>query len=138
MSQIARIPPETSRVMMVVGCEAERMELATSDLDSGILAINLSGRMDINGTQQIDLKFTSFASTRKAQILVDLSNVTFISSIGIRTLVNSAKAQKLRGGSMVLYKPIDQVEEVLKATGIDAIIPITHNIDSARAALGVA
>jgi anti-sigma B factor antagonist len=112
------------------------MELATHDLDSGILGINLSGRMDINGTQQIDLKFTAFASTRKAQILVDLSNVTFISSIGIRTLVNSAKAQKLRGGSMVLYKPTDQVEEVLRATGIDTIIPIAHDIDAARAALG--
>jgi anti-anti-sigma factor len=114
------------------------MELAVSELDSGILGINLSGRMDIIGTQQIDLKFTTLASTRRAHILVDLSNVTFIASIGIRTLINSAKAQKLRGGSMVLYKPSKQVEEVLKATGIDTIIPIAHDIDAARGAFGAA
>jgi anti-anti-sigma factor len=114
------------------------MELAVNEFDSGILGINLSGRMDIVGTQQIDLKFTALTSTRKAQILVDLSQVTFIASIGIRTLINNAKAQKLRGGRMVLYKPNTQVEEVLRATGIDIIIPIAHDIDAARGALGSA
>jgi anti-anti-sigma factor len=112
------------------------MELAVHDLDSGILGISLSGRMDIIGTQQIDLKFTALTSTRKAQILVDLSNVTFMASIGIRTLITTAKAQKARGGTMVLFKPSDQVEQVLRATGIDSIIPIAHDIDAARGALG--
>ena len=114
------------------------MELAVHDLDSGILQIDLSGRMDVNGTQQIDLKFTALTATRKAQILVDLSNVTFIASIGLRTLISNAKAQKARGGRMVLYQPSDQVEQVLRATGIDTIIPIAHDIEAARAALGTA
>jgi anti-anti-sigma factor len=73
------------------------MEIAVHELEPGILGINLSGRMDVVGTQQIDLKFSVLTSTRRAQILVDLSNVTFIASIGIRTLIVSAKAQKLRG-----------------------------------------
>lgn len=114
------------------------MELAVNEVDSDILGIQLSGRMDISGTQQIDLKFTALSSTRKAQILVDLSNVTFIASIGIRTLINNAKAQKQRGGCMVLYKPNQQVEEALKATGIDTIIPIAHDIEAARGAFGFA
>jgi anti-sigma B factor antagonist len=112
------------------------MELVVNELETGILGINLSGRMDIMGTQQIDLKFTALTSTRRAHVLVDLSNVSFIASIGIRTLINNAKAQKLRGGMMVLYKPNNQVEEVLRATGIDTIIPIAHDIDAARGALG--
>ena len=92
------------------------MELAVQDLDSGVLGINLSGRMDIIGTQQIDLKFTMLVSTRKAQILVDLSNVTFIASIGIRTLVSNAKAQKLRGGSMaVSYTHLDVYKRQARA-----------------------
>ena len=114
------------------------MEMAVHELESGILGIDLSGRMDIVGTQQIDLKFSVLTSTRRAQILVDLSNVTFIASIGIRTLIVSAKAQKLLGCSMVLYKPNNQVEEVLRATGIDTIIPIVHDFDAARGAFGSA
>jgi anti-anti-sigma factor len=112
------------------------MEMAVHDLDSGILGINLSGRMDIVGTQQIDLKFTAVTASRRANVLVDLSNVTFIASIGIRTLINNAKAQKLRGGSMVLYRPNPEVEEVLRSTGIPAIIPIAHDIEAARGAFG--
>jgi len=111
------------------------MELATQDLEPGILGVNLSGRMDIAGTQQIDLKFTMVTTTRRAHILVDLSNVTFIASIGIRTLISSAKAQKLRGGTMVLFKPSSPVEEVLRATGIETIIPIAHDLESARGAM---
>jgi anti-anti-sigma factor len=114
------------------------MEMLTRDLDSGILGISLVGRMDIIGTQQVDLKLTALTSTRKAQVLVDLSNVTFLASIGIRTLVNIAKAQKLRGGAVVLYKPTTQVEEVLKATGIATIIPIAHDMEAAHGALTAA
>lgn len=114
------------------------MELAVHDIDSGILGIDLSGRMDISGTQQIELKFTALTATRRARILVDLSKVTFIASIGIRALISNAKAQKLRGGSLVLFKPNTQIEEVLRATGIDAIIPIAHDIETARGAFGSA
>jgi anti-anti-sigma factor len=114
------------------------MELVTQELDHGIVSISLTGRMDLVGTQQIDLKFTVAAAARKAPVLVDLSKVTFLASIGIRTLVNNAKAQQRRGGSMVLYQPTNIVEDVLKSTGIDAIIPITHDMDAARSALGVA
>ena len=36
---------------------------------------------------------------------------------------------------MVLYRPIDLVEEVLKTAGIDTIIPIAHDMESARRVL---
>jgi anti-anti-sigma factor len=114
------------------------MELASHELEPGILEISLSGRMDIIGTQQIDLKFTALTATRKVNVLVDLSKVSFMASIGIRTLIASAKAQKQRGGSMVLYKPNQQVEEVLRSSGIPALIPIAHDIDAARGAFGSA
>jgi anti-sigma B factor antagonist len=114
------------------------MELQSRELDSGIISISLAGRFDTMGAQQIDLKFTALSATRKAPVLVDLSQVTFLASIGIRTLVLNAKAQRNRGGSMVLYQPIEVVEEVLKSAGIDTIIPIAHDMDGARRALTVA
>lgn len=113
------------------------MELQTRELDSGILSICLAGRFDTLGAQQIDMRFTALSATRKAPVLVDLSAVTFLASIGIRTLVVNAKAQRNRGGSMVLYQPSDVVEEVLKSAGIDTIIPIAHDMEGALKALSV-
>lgn len=111
------------------------MELQSSELDSGILGINLSGRMDSAGAQQIDMRFTALTATRKVPVLVDMAEVTFLASIGIRTLVTNAKAQKRRGGAFVLYRPSAPVEEVLKSAGIDTIIPIAHDMEGARKAL---
>jgi anti-anti-sigma factor len=113
------------------------MELQSHELESGILGISLAGRMDSIGAQQIDMRFTALTATRKAPILVDLSQVTFMASIGMRTLVTNAKAQKRRGGTMVLYQPQAAVEEVLKSAGIDTIISIAHDMDGARKALEV-
>lgn len=114
------------------------MELQSRELESGILSISLSGRLDTLGAQEIDMRFTVLSATRKAPVLVDLSQVTFLASIGIRTLVTNAKAQRNRGGSMVLYQPSNVVEEVLKSAGIDTIIPIAHDMEGARRALAVA
>ena len=114
------------------------MELQSHELESGILEISLAGRMDGAGAQQIDLRFTALTATRKSPILVDLSQVTFMASIGMHTLVSNAKAQRRRGGTMVLYQPTVEVEEVLKSAGIDTIITIAHDMDGARKALEVA
>ncbi len=113
------------------------MELETNELEPGILGISLAGKMDVAGAQDIDLKFTALTATRKATILVDLSRVTLLASIGIRTLVSCAKAQKQRGGAMVLYQPTSMVEKVLRSMGIDVIIPIAHDMTAARGALGL-
>jgi len=114
------------------------MELDTCELESGILSISLVGKLDVLGARKIDTEFAALTTTSKAAVLVDLSKVTLLASIGIRTLVSSAKAQQRCGGAMVLYQPTSLVEKALRSTGIDAIIPIAHDMTAARGALGIA
>jgi anti-sigma B factor antagonist len=111
--------------------EVYTMELTSEELPDGILKIALAGRMDSAGTQAIDLRFTALTATRPAPIIVDLAQVSFLASIGIRTLVSNAKAVERRGGRMVLAGPQPLAEQVLKAAGIDAIIPIYPDVGSA-------
>lgn len=114
------------------------MELQTQQLANGITKINLAGRMDSAGAQGIDLQFTTLTATKKAAIVVDLSEVSFLASIGIRTLITNARALQRRGGKMVLLSPKPIVDEVLKAAGITSIIEILDNLQSACEALGAA
>jgi len=111
------------------------MELRTEELPNGIKVIILAGRMDIAGAQEIDLRFTTLTATQKALIAVDLSGVTFLASIGIRTLVTSARALAGRGGSMAFVRPLPLVEQTLIAAGIDSIIPIYGDVDQAARGL---
>ena len=114
------------------------MELTTEQLPDGVEKIALAGRMDSAGTQEIDLRFTALTATRAALIVVDLSQVSFLASIGIRSLLLSARALSRRGGRMVLASPQPRVEEVLKVAGIDTLISIYADVGSACVALKTA
>ena len=107
------------------------MELRTEDMPNGVKLVVLAGRFDIAGAQDIDLRFTAITASSKALVAVDVSAVSFLASIGIRTLVSSARALANRGGSMALVKPQPLVEQTLIAAGIDSIIPIYPNLDDA-------
>ena len=114
------------------------MELTTETLTDGIEKISLSGRLDSAGTDQIGLRFAGLTATRPALIVVDLSRVSFLASIGVRMLLSNAKALERRGGRMVLASAPAMIEEVLKVAGIDALIPLFADVGSACAGLKTA
>lgn len=114
------------------------MELQSERLTDGIDKLTLAGRMDSAGVQEIDLRFTALTATQKALILVDLSRVSFLASIGIRTLIISAKALRQRGGFMALLGPQPLVAEVLRTAGIEMVIPTFQDLDLALGTLRAA
>lgn len=111
------------------------MELTVTRRDDGILQLALSGRLDIVGTGQIESQFTFQTATKKAAVLIDLSEVTFIASIGMRLLLSNARAQKQRGGLMVLCGSQPLVKEALVTAGFEQLIGLYDDCDTATAAL---
>jgi anti-anti-sigma factor len=111
------------------------MLLTVTELEDGIKIITLEGRMDIDGTQKIDTRLTVATASESANVIVDLSGVEFMSSIGIGVLVRSANALKQRQGKIVLLNPQPGVFKVLEATQINTVIPIVFDIESAHAIL---
>jgi anti-anti-sigma factor len=111
------------------------MELYYSELDNKIRLIKMTGNLDITGVGMIENKFSGYCAGERPRVLVDLSDVAFLASIGIRLLVLNAKAIASRGGRMVLLHPIPEVRSVLEITGIPSIIPIYDGFESAETVL---
>ncbi|MEP7134479.1 MAG: STAS domain-containing protein [Chloroflexota bacterium] len=111
------------------------MELQYSELDNDIRSIKLIGRLDIIGTGAIETKFAGYCAGEKPRVLVDLSEVDFLASIGIRLLMMTAKSVFSRGGKLVFLNPNPDVHSVLDVTGIPSIIPIYASLESAEAVL---
>lgn len=111
------------------------MEMRYNKLENGISLIKLGGKLDIIGTSEIETKFTGYCSGDQVRVVVDLSYVDFLASIGIRLLVLTAKSIASRGGKMVLLNPIAEVKGVLEITGIPAVIPIYSTLESAETVL---
>jgi len=111
------------------------MELQYSELENNIRLIKLSGRLDILGTGEIESRFTGCCSGEAPRILVDLSDVEYLASIGIRLLTINAKSVASRKGRMVLLQPTREVRDILEITGIPAIIPVYEGLESAEVVL---
>lgn len=110
------------------------MTISTESIDGDITRVILDGRMDIQGASTIDLKMNVLAGSSKF-LLIDMTNVSFIGSMGLRSIVLPAQTVKRRGGKIALLNPTPMVEEVLNASNIGEVIPIYHDLDTAVAAL---
>ena len=100
------------------------MNLHVDEINPIIQCVRLMGRLDMQGSGEIDLRFTALTTIDDKHIIVDLAGVDFIASIGMRLLLSCAKAKAQRGGKMVLAAPQLMVHEALETAGIDSLIPI--------------
>lgn len=111
------------------------MELQYSELENKIRLIKLNGTLDIGGVGAIETKFSAYCAGEHPRVLIDLSDVEFLASIGIRLLTLNAKSIASRGGRMCLLCPTTEVRNVLEITGIPAMIPMYDSVESAEAVL---
>jgi anti-sigma B factor antagonist len=109
------------------------MKMAVETVVPGVVKVILDGRLDIAGAAVIDLQFSAIAGSHKS-VVVDLASVSFLASIGIRTLLLGAKAVQRRGGGFILLNPVEEVERVLEVTGVTDLMPIYRDSDAALAA----
>lgn len=108
------------------------MEWTISDAGNGITLIELDGRLDVAGALAIDPSFGEVAA-QNMYVIADMSKVDFLASLGIRTLVSACKTLRAKNGGMVLLSPQSNVEQVLRSSGIDTIIPIATTRQEAEA-----
>ena len=110
------------------------MQISTEEMAGGITRVSLDGRLDIAGAALVDLKMNVIAGSSR-KLLIDLQNVSFLGSMGLRSIVLPARAVLGRGGKVVLFAPGEMVKSVIKTSGIDSLLPIHHDLATAVAAL---
>jgi len=110
------------------------MELLIEEGSAGVTRAALIGRMDIDGAQQIETPFRVLTRLRRT-LVVDLSKVSFMASMGLRTLMVGARTQSELGGKLVLASPQPNVEKVLKESGIGELIGVYPSVEAATAAI---
>ena len=109
------------------------MEIQYTELENGIRLITLIGTLDMQGTFSVEVQFARYCAGKGVRVLVDLSGVKYLSSIGIPMLINTARSVVSQDGKMGLVGPSYDVHRVLEITGVTLIIPIFHDFDTAVA-----
>jgi anti-anti-sigma factor len=113
------------------------MFISHTDVGDNLRKIVILGRLDIPGTDSVAGELEKLAAAPKKGVVVDVSSLKFLASIGIRALFKCAKAVQARGGRMVLVVGGNSsVSMSLEATGVNNLIPMfKSNAEAERAAV---
>lgn len=89
-----------------------------------VTIVEVSGRVDGMNAHQMGGAIGGAIDEGGVRVVLDLSGVDYMSSAGLRELVNSFKKAKRASGDIRLAQPSDRVREVLEMAGLDTIFRI--------------
>jgi anti-sigma B factor antagonist len=111
------------------------VEMETTTLATSELKVVLKGRLDTAGVDRVETKFVAALVPRGHSAIVDLSEVTFVASMGLRMLISVARTLSRKDARLVLFAPQEGVREVFESVSLGDIISIRDTEGEALAAL---
>ncbi|MBO7146341.1 MAG: STAS domain-containing protein [Lentisphaeria bacterium] len=107
------------------------MELKMIQANDEYTHVALSGRLDIDGVRAVELDFAAIVGNKGKSAIVDMTEVSFMASLGMRMLLSTAKTLRAAGGKVVLYNPQPVVLEALETAGFSAVMSIESDFAKA-------
>lgn len=98
-----------------------------------ITVIDIKGRLDANTAPELQKKITEIVNQGEFNLIMKFTDLTYISSAGLRILITTVKMLKAEQGKLVLCEMQDSIYEVLKISGFTNIFNIQDNEQDAIA-----
>lgn len=105
------------------------MEITTRELKA-VDVVKITGRVDSHTAPKLDQVLKGLVDNRRTRIVLDLSEVEYLSSAGLRAMVSCLReVQKpLIGGDLRLASLSKRAAEVLELAGLDQVFKIYNDI----------
>jgi len=84
--------------------------------ENGIIQIVIKGRLDADTAPQADKSIREIVGRQNMRLLFDLCELEYISSAGLRLILQAAKEVYHHGGQIVLCCSNEMVREILQST----------------------
>lgn len=85
--------------------------------------VTIVGELDAATSPELAAVIDPLVATDAPSVVVNLADVTFMDSSGLRTLVRAANEAKATGGSLVLARASGAVVRLLEVTGLVEHLP---------------
>jgi anti-sigma B factor antagonist len=90
----------------------------TEDPESHSWRIALRGDLDAESAPDLQARIDAFVAQRASLVIVDLADVSFLDSSGLRALVHGARALESTGGRLLIEGASGAVARVLELTDL--------------------
>jgi anti-anti-sigma factor len=95
--------------------------------------VGLRGRLDANSSQGVENQLLALMNQGEDRLVLDFSELTYMSSLGLRVLMMVAKNIKQVNGKLALSGLNDHIYEIFKIARFTNIFSIYPNCDEAVA-----
>jgi anti-sigma B factor antagonist len=106
-------------------------QINDEEIDSTTHVIELGGEVDLYTAPEFKERLVELIESGKKQIVVDLSEATFIDSTTLGVLVGGVKRLRPAGGSLALVCTDQNITKIFEITGLDRVFPIHDTRDEA-------
>ena len=101
------------------------------------LIVSLIGAGDLPGSQTLEKRMLSLLAQRPTRVVLDLSGLTFISSIFMGSLIRFRQGVGHAKGKIVICSACDSVMDALRRARLDQVFEIHPAMDEAVRAVVV-
>lgn len=106
------------------------MEMSFSE-HGDVAVAKLSGSVDAATAPDVTTRLTDHIDDGSTRLVVDLTELEYTSSAGLRALLAATKQARGAGGDFRLAGPGERVRRVLSLSGFDSIIKTYPDVDAA-------
>jgi anti-anti-sigma factor len=110
------------------------MEFAHENAGDVVIA-KLAGRLDSSSASSAEEQLTRLIGSGAPRLAIDLSNLEYISSAGLRVLLLVARKVQQAHGKLALFGLASSVREVFSISGFDTIFTVRDDAAAALAAV---
>lgn len=89
--------------------------------DGDVIEVKLAGRLDVKSAKDVDAAFAE-AVDAAPNVVLNLTELDYIASAGLRTLKRLRSAVRDNGGTLKVIGVQEDVMEVLEMTGFAAML----------------
>jgi anti-anti-sigma factor len=91
----------------------------------------VAGRMDAESAPQFEQQCRDCVAEGLTGLVVDLGQLTYVSSMGLRSFVSIAKTLQDKGGALRICRLSGLVKQVFEITGLLRIFPVYESVEAA-------
>ncbi len=106
------------------------MEFETTKQENAIV-IKVTGRMDAVTAPEFENACSPHVEAREKLLVADLSNLEYISSAGLRSILSTAKKMKANSGEIRFCNLNGMVQEVFSISGFSSMFTICETLEEA-------
>lgn len=99
-----------------------------------ITILTPQGRLDAAGVRPFESELLAHLEAGRVHLLVDMSQVAYVSSVGLRMFLTIMRGARRRGGALKLCQLNPRVLEIFQLAGFDRVLHITPTREEAEQA----